>query len=278
MKKFSVSRAFALSFAGGLYGLCLAAHAASVPPLLSHRAVYDLELGPTQGSSAPTTAHGRIVYEFTGSACEGYVTTFRQITEIGQMDSDARLSDMRSTTFEDGDGKTFRFSTKTSVDGKPLEPLDGSAKRADDGGLSVLMSQPKRSQFDIGGEVFFPTAQILAIIEAAQRGDKTLGMKVFDGTDADGKVFDTLSVIGQGSRNPIKNSLADDADALKNMQHWPVTISYFDPSKKDDAPNYTLAFDLYENGVSGNLKLDYGDYALNGHLSKFETIAQKPCK
>lgn len=278
MKIFSTRAAFGFGVLGAAMGAVMVAHAASVAPLLAHRAVYDLELGTVQGASAPSSARGRIVYEFSGSACEGYVTNFRQITEIAQSDADPRLSDMRSSTFEDGDGKSFRFSTKNSVDGQPLEPLDGSATRAQDGGVSINMNKPKMSRFDVGVDVVFPTKQVVEIIAAAQRGDKTIGIKVFDGTDADGKVFDTLAVIGQGSTEPLKDDVADGADALKSVQHWPVAISYFDMSKKDNSPVYVLSFTLYENGVSGNLKLDYGDYALNGHLTKFETIAQAPCK
>ena len=75
--------------------------------LLAHRAVYDLELGQTTGNSAPSNARGRIVFEFSGSACEGYVTTFRQITEISLQENQGRISDMRTSTFEDGDGKNF---------------------------------------------------------------------------------------------------------------------------------------------------------------------------
>ncbi len=33
-----------------------------------------------------------------------------------------------------------------------------------------------------------------------------------------------------------------------------------------------LSFDLYENGVSGTLKLDYGTFVLNAKLSKIEWL------
>jgi hypothetical protein len=39
-----------------------------------------------------------------------------------------------------------------------------------------------------------------------------------------------------------------------------------------------LGFDLYENGVSGNLRLDYGDFVLGGRVSKYEPLPLKECK
>jgi len=61
------------------------------------------------------------------------------------------------------------------------------------------------------------------------------------------------------------------------VRRWPVTISYFDTAKKDGAPDYILSFDLYENGVLGSLKLDYGQFVLVAQLSKFELLQSEPC-
>jgi hypothetical protein len=54
-------------------------------------------------------------------------------------------------------------------------------------------------------------------------------------------------------------------------------ISYFDEAATDSAPEYTLSFDLYENGVSGSLKLDYGSFALHARLRKLEILPTSAC-
>src|SRR5262249_47609463 len=51
-------------------------------PLAAYRAVYDLTLAKAVGSKSPTSARGRIAFDFTGSACDGYVQNFRQLTEL----------------------------------------------------------------------------------------------------------------------------------------------------------------------------------------------------
>ena len=99
--------------------LCSGAALAAAPmPLAAHRALYQLSLDKANGSSAPAAADGLIAYEFSGSACEGYVSDFRQMTELQPQDGAARVTDMRSTTFEDGDAKGFTFKVETLVDGR----------------------------------------------------------------------------------------------------------------------------------------------------------------
>ena len=63
------------------------------------------------------------------------------------------------------------------------------------------------------------------------------------------------------------------------MPHWPVTLSYFSPGEGERTPVYVLAFDLYENGVSGALRLDYGEFSLKGELSRIDLMPEsKDCK
>ena len=114
------------------------------------------------------------------------------------------------------------------------------------------------------------------MIAAAKEGKRTYEAKVFDGSDTGEKIFDTLTVIGaQATSAPDDSALRE---ALKNVPRWPVVVSYFDPGKPDATPSYILGFDLYENGVSGNLRLDYGDFVLAGKVSKYEPLPVKECK
>jgi hypothetical protein len=250
---------------------------ASGVPLLAHRAVYDLKLGKSGGNSAPVAARGRIVYEFTGSVCEGYSTTFRQLTELSMDEGTTRTSDMRSSTYEEGDGSSFRYQTDTSIDGRVVDSIDGRARRSADGAIAVDLSKPTKAKTDLVPGAIFPTAQILEIVAAANRGERTSELRIFDGSDTGQKIFDTLTVIGTKAPAPPAEKVAAETEALKSVARWPVSISYFDPDKKDGVPNYVLNFDLYENGVSGKLRIDYGNYVLSGEMSKFELLPQKPC-
>ena len=67
-------------------------------------------------------------------------------------------------------------------------------------------------------------------------------------------------------------------EALKGHSRWPVTTSYFEPGNGDRAPAYVLSYDLYDNGVSRNLTLDYGAFALAGTLKEIKVYQGKGCR
>jgi len=229
------------------------------------------------GTSSPAAARGRIAFDFSGNACDGFVTTFRQVTELQPSEGESRTSDMRSTTYEDGRAKLLRFKIETLVNGRLAETIDGTARKAEDGeALSIDLRSPKPAQHDFGVNPLFPTEQARKLIAAARAGQHTYEAKVFDGSDSGEKIFDTLTIIGARPKSPPEDSAL--RDTLKNVARWPVVVSYFDPGKLDGTPNYVLGFDLYENGVSGNLRLDYGDFVLAGKMSKYEPLPVKECK
>ena len=71
-------------------------------------------------------------------------------------------------------------------------------------------------------------------------------------------------------------------DTLKALTRWPVTVSYYDRDARtnsgEQTPVYAMSFELYENGVSRKLVLDYNDFVITGALGKFEVKDTRPCK
>ncbi len=251
---------------------------AQAMPLAPHRAAYELSLLSARGRNVATAA-GRIGIEFTGTACEGYSTSFRQATQIGDGEGNSRLSDMRSTTFESGDGRFLRFKSESRVNERTTRRTDGTAERAGDGGLSIDLREPKRSKVDVDGVAIFPTDHMIRLIAAAKAGDRILEIKVFDGSDGGEKVYDTMAIIGP--QVPAGGRAVEEASekaGLKDMPRWPVSISYFEPGQGERTPVYVLSFDMFENGVSGALKLDFGDFALKGELKRLEMLKPADCK
>ncbi|GJD62489.1 cell envelope integrity EipB family protein [Methylobacterium frigidaeris] len=266
--------------------------AAETVHLAPHRAVYDLSLSGSSGTRAVDSARGRIVFDFSGDSCKGFALQYRQVTVLESSESGTRTSDLRNTTFESGDGRSFRFRTQSDLNGKAAAPVDGNAERGDKG-LDITLKQPKRGEMAVPGEVLFPAAHMKRLIEAARAGQSTVAVKVFDGSDDGRKVYDTLAVIGPQRVAAKPDAVTPDAPkpasapveaplregAMAAMPHWPVTLSYFSPGEGERTPVYVLAFDLYENGVSGALRLDYGEFSLKGELSRIDlTPESKDCK
>lgn len=273
MKLAPLLLAFALA---GLSGPTLADETL---PLASHRAAYVISLGGTDshrppGAETPVSASGLIAYEFTGSACEGYASNFRQLTQLQRNEGDPVSSDISALTFEDGDAKNLKFQIDTKNVGTG-SPIAGSAARGEGGITQVNLSKPTKEKIDIGADVLFPTQHIQKVIAKAKDGGGTMEARVFDGSDTGKKVFATLTVIGKEATKG--NDDTSTAPALEKLRRWPVSVSYFDEAAKDAAPEYVLSFDLYENGVSGTLKLDYGSFILSAKLSKIEMLPTQAC-
>ncbi len=113
-----------------------------------------------------------------------------------------------------------------------------------------------------------------------------LEVAVYDGSETGEKIYETLSVIGKPSIPDKKPEDAEaEKDTLAGLARWPVTISYFDKTEKkaDDQPGeqtpvYAITFEMYENGVSRALRLDYGDFVIDGKISSLEVKSEKGCK
>jgi hypothetical protein len=246
--------------------------------LAQHRAVYDLKLDTVRPSRNVDAATGRIAFDFTGDACDGYALSFRQVTVIDSSESGQRQIDVRTTNFEDGDGKLFRFKTQSSLGGRLEDRVDGIAERRGDG-YRVQIRQPKADRFEFGSDVIFPSEHLKRVVQAAQRGETTLNVKVYDGSDEGKQVYDTFAVIG---RAIAPGSLASLEEAIRKPEfeaqtRWPVSISYFKTGSGEVTPAYAISFELFENGVTRALLLDYRDFRMRGELVKLEMMTPSPC-
>ena len=260
------------------------AQAAAGGTFLAHQALYELSLVKSRGSSSINSARGRILYNFSGSACEGYTSEFRQVSELDSGEGKVTLSDLRSTSWEDGAGKSYRFKIDTRMNDTDSSPVDGIAERSGDR-ITVKLKAPAAKTFTLDGATVFPTEQIQRIIAAAREGKSVLELQVYDGSDNGEKVYNTLSVIGQpipGDRTIAAPDPSTSSDVMKSLTRWPVTVSYYDhdtkPNEGEQTPVYAMSFELYENGVSRALVLDYNDFVISGALGKFDVKDAKPCK
>jgi hypothetical protein len=275
-----------MAAAGFMAGACLVvsgpAPAAGAVALASHRAVYDLKLSKSTGKRSIEMVRGRILYDFSGNACDGYALQFRQVSEIDSGEGKVALSDLRAATWEEGDAKSFRFNSENKVNERVVDSVDGNAGR-DKSGVSVTLAKPKAKNFDLDAKIAFPTEHIRRVIEAAEAGKTLLELPVYDGSETGDKVFSTLTVIGKaiepGDKKP-DDAAADNA-ALAGLKRWPVTISYFEQGSAnpgEQTPVYSIGFELYENGISRALMLDYGDFIVSGIMSQLELRDAAACK
>ena len=257
----------------------LAAGGAHAGELAAHRAAYDVTLidsftsGLADKKGSAVAARGLIGYEFRGSACEGYTSNFRMAAEIEQAEGDSIKLGQKSLTFEEAKSAGLRFQIEDITNDKTSD-VTGYAARDTGGEVAVDLKKPKTGHADLGKDVLFPTEHIQHILAAAQAGQDKLEARVYDGSDSGEKVYQTLTIIG-------KKEGADQSAAAKPLaghSRWPLTISYFDAATPDAQAEYIMAFDLYDNGVTGDLKIDYGSFAIGGKLASLELLPTAACK
>jgi hypothetical protein len=246
--------------------------------LVAHRAVYELKLANTRGKSM-VSARGRILYDFSGNACEGYKLTFRQVSELDNGEGKVTLSDLRSNTWENAAGTQYQFNSENYLNQRLIDAVDGRAERQSSA-IDVTLTKPKERKVDLDAAIVFPTEHVRRIIDAAREGKAILDFPIYDGSETGEKVYNTLTVIGRAiAPDHVPADAAAGQEALAGMQRWPVTVSYFDKAAKpgEQLPVYSISFELYENGISRALVLDYNDFAISGELKTLEIKDTKPC-
>jgi EipB-like len=250
--------------------------------LTPHRAVYELKLLRSRGKREVDSVRGRILYDFSGSPCAGYALNFRQVSELDSGEGKTALSDLRATTWEEGSAKRFRFSSENRLNDRTVDTVDGEAER-DSSHIGVKLAKPADKSFDLESGMVFPTEHMRRIIEAAREGKTFLELPVYDGSENGEKVYYTMTLIGHEIAPDAKvpSDAAGGQAALAGLKRWPVTISYFDRTDKkrgEQTPVYAISFELYENGISRALALDYDDFVVSGEMSQLEIKDAPACK
>jgi hypothetical protein len=246
----------------------------------SHRAVYELKLAHSRGNSSTMAARGRILYDFSGNSCDGYALLFRQVSELDNGEGKVTLSDLRSTSWEEGTANRLVFKSQNYLNENLLDTVDGEARRVGEK-VQVSLTKPEERKFEIEPTVAFPTDHMRRIIAAARQEKSILELPVYDGSEKGDKVFNTLSVIGRAiaPSERVPTDAAAGKVELAQMKRWPVTVSYFNrDAKTDQPPVYAIKFELYENGISRALVLDYNDFAISGELTSLDLRESKPCR
>jgi len=264
----------------GTDALAASAGAAAGPALVPHRAVYDMKLGDMEEQAGIAGLNGRMVYDFSGNACDGYSVNFRFVTEFQDKDGGRQITDLQTSSFEEPQAESYQFLSKTFVDQELVESTRGTA-RSGAKVKTVELKEPEEKSFTIGNDVLFPTEHLLSIIKAAEEGVHFVAADIYDGAETGDKVYATTTVIGAKAVAEPGPKTNDGAGSLAGKSYWPVTVAYFDPGADDASgellPVYQLTFHLFRNGVSSHLKLDYGDFIILGTMSSLELYEETPC-
>jgi EipB-like len=244
---------------------------------IPHRAIYEIGLAESEESSGITNASGRMVFEVAGSACEGYTMTQRMVVRLGDTEGDDRLLDFRVSTFEAGDGTLYRFASRTYINDRVVEEVTGLAERTGRG-IQVKLQNPDEKIVRLAEQALFPSQHLHAILAAARDDRRFVSAEIYEGAGK-GETADTATAVIGG---PERETGSQPVTGGKTR--WPFSIAYFDnePDGEEESgeemPSYQMSFLLYENGVTRDLAMDYGDYVLSGKLESIDALEPSPCE
>jgi len=282
INRFEVSAWSAMAVVCGVFAgaPALAAEPVHFAP---HRAVYELSLNASTAGSGVSGISGRMVYELTGSACDGYTQKMRFVTEMTNQEGTNTLSDLRNSSWEDASGKKLKFSSTQYQNDQLADASQGDAARSKGPTpvVGVDLVKPAKKRVSLPNDIYFPMQHASTLVQAAKNGVKLFTANLYDGSEKGEKYYLTSTAIGNeykpGSKPPTPASTG--SDKLAGVASWPMSISYFDAGKdkEDQVPAYELSFRYFENGVTSDLKIDYGEFSIKGQLKELTFLDPGKC-
>ncbi len=270
--------AFAVSLAAAASAWALPPGPAPSPRvaegLLAHRSSYDLVLRSASWGSGVATFNGKLVSEFD-DACAGYTYNQRLVTNFTDDEGKAFVGDLRMSSFEDAAGERYRFNLTNIVNGEKVEASTGRAERSPGGG-KVTFAGANPRDFDLPQGILFPTEYMARALAAARSGRNAFRAQMFEG-DSEGKIFDVVTIIGPARAATEAELAVRGGDVLRGLRGWPLSVSYYPSSDRGELPEYQVSYTLFENGVSTDLILDYGDFQVTGRLGSIDRLSGGGC-
>jgi len=247
--------------------------AAGAAEIMPHRALYQMSLGRAGGDAGVTGASGTMAYQW-GEACDGWTIEQRYRLKMGYSESPDVSISSNFVTWEAKDGLKYRFNQKETRSGTDNEEIKGAAKLDAPGkGGNVEFEKPEGKTFQLPAGVMFPSAHTIYLIDRAEAGENFVSAHIFDGATVENAVL-VSAVIGpkiepdpeEAKKNP-----------LLNRPGWRVRLAFFPADTKAEKPDYELGMLLLDNGVSRDMVIDYGDYAIKAKLDDIEALPKPGC-
>jgi hypothetical protein len=250
--------------------MAVAAGAAEIAP---HRALYSMTLGSARNDSGVVDAHGTMDYEW-GESCDGWTIEQRYRLKIRYGDTPDVDIVSSFVTWESKDGLRYRFNQKQIRNGELDQDIRGEAKLDAPGkGGDVDFTKPKPQTLKLDPGVIFPSAHTILLIDKAHDGENFLSRQVFDGATDENAVQVSAAIGAKVTADPAAVKLSP----LLQRPGWHVRLAFFPADSSVEKPDYELGMRLLDNGVSQDMVIDYGEYAIRAKLDEIEPLAKPNC-
>lgn len=241
----------------------------AAPEMAPHRAAYRLTLDRARQGGEVIQAEGAMLFEVM-DACDGWTT--RQRLQLVVADRAGQTVETASdySTWESKDGRRLRFTLTQTAQGAVTQRISGEAALEPGGkGGTVTYEAPSASQASLPPGTLLPMAHTIRTLEMARAGQRMLVTPLFDGTSEEGAQDSTtlLSSWTPAPTEPRFPLMAGQASAR-------MRIAFFgkDAAAGASAPEYEVGLRYYANGVADEMKMDFGDFAVDAAMQSLEPL------
>lgn len=234
--------------------------AAPESQLTGQDTVYTLTLSKLRTHDI-TGATGRLQLQMV-DGCTGWASHQQMTVIIRNVDGSLSKSVSDYTTWESKNGKMLTFSVSQGDGSGAMKVVDsGTATHTgpDDRGV-VKFNVPAGLVVSLPAGTLFPMQHTEALLAAAKDRKVFISPLLFDGTSTDGASPTFVTIFGY--QQPAKTSWP----ALSGYASANVSIAFFPRTNQDSTPDFSTSMRYFENGVTTNLVLDFGDFVMNGKL------------
>jgi hypothetical protein len=249
----------------------------SLALVMPHRAAYELRLA-SGGEAQFIDVSGEMAFEWADS-CDGWSVNQRTWMNFEYRTGVSLELGWSLTSWESKDGAQYRFQLKQYENGAVTEELRGDATLDGPPGSSTggtaQYAKPEPREIELPAGTLFPTMHSRKIIDAALAGQDALWAQLFDGTTAEG-LYDVGAIVLPRAADL---ALADALDPMLVEGHdrWRIDLAFYDYASPDSIPTHEQTIWLFDNGVVDRMTLDYGDFQVDGILTRFEALPEPVC-
>jgi hypothetical protein len=249
-----------------LAGLALPAAAGD---LASHRAAYRLTLDSAQSASDVQGAEGVMAYEAIDQ-CDAWTVRQRFTLTVTSRSGTAYEMASDYVTWEAKDSTRLRFRLRQTTDGQVTQAITGEARRPAAGQAGTIRyTEPSEDEIELPAAAMFPMAHTEAVLDAAMAGRRVFAVPVFDGTVTEG-AQDTNAAITARLEAGAAN--ATRWEKLAALPSFRMRIAFFEAGSNTGQPEYEVAMRYWRNGVADELKMDFGEFVVDGRMSELEIL------
>ncbi|UPY36103.1 DUF1849 family protein [Sediminicoccus sp. KRV36] len=243
--------------------------------MLAHRAAYRLKLDSVRDSASIEQAEGIMLFEVI-DACDAWASRQRFTLLVSDRDGNVVETTSDYATLEAKDGSSLRFSLTQTTGGAVTSRVAGDASITATGGR-IRYQEPAATEEDLPEGTILPMIHTLRSLAAARAGQRIFVAPLFDGTSADG-AQDTTTIISGGWIAPQPNP---NFPLLATLSSARMRIAFFDRNASGQGggastPEYEVSMRYFENGVADEMKMDFGEFVVDGRLGELQPIPS-PC-